>query len=73
MQLAILGEAFNGGNFGTIGLNGQGGARFDGHAIHVNGTGTALAGVAADVGTGKAEVITQEMNEEGAGFNLSFH
>ena len=45
------------------------GAGFHRLAVDVDGTGTAMARFAADVGAGEIELFTQEMNEQGARFD----
>jgi hypothetical protein len=54
-------------------LGGQHGAGLDGFAIHMDGAGTALAGVAAHVGAGQGEVVADEFDEQGAGVNGLLH
>ena len=55
----------------AAGLGGQHGARLDGHAVQVDGTGAALRCIAADVGTGQATFLAQEFNQQRAVFDLA--
>ena len=49
-----------------VGLTGQHGAGLDRLAVDMHDAGAALAGVAADMGAGQAQVLAQELDEEGA-------
>jgi hypothetical protein len=39
----------------------------------VDDAGAALAGVATDMGAGQVQVFAEELNEQGAGFDLARH
>ena len=52
VQHALVGQAFHRQHFRAIALHRQVGAGLDGLTVHVDGAGTAVAGFAADVGTG---------------------
>src|ERR1041385_5822966 len=64
MQLLAFGDAFDGGDIGAVGLPDQHGAGFHRAAVDMHHTGAALAGVAADMGAGQAEMVAQQMDEE---------
>ncbi|MGY4282914.1 hypothetical protein ACVWXO_002134 [Bradyrhizobium sp. LM2.7] len=66
VQLVAPGDAFDGGDVGAVGLSRQHRAGFHRLAVHVHDAGTALAGVAADMGPGEVEVIAQELDQQGA-------
>lgn len=70
MQGAIGGHAFDCGHFATICLNGKHGTRFYRSAVDVNSAGTALACVAANMGTGQREVLSQKIYKQGTRFDL---
>ena len=46
------------------------GAGLDRHAIQHHHAGAALAGVAADLGSGKAQVFPQKMDQQGPRFDF---
>jgi hypothetical protein len=73
VQLAILGDAFDGRHVRAVAGNGQGGAGLDGLAVDVHHACPALAGVAAHVRTGLAQRVTDELDQKRAAFNLSAH
>ena len=52
MQNTCVGEAFDGQDFRALTLHRKVGAGLDGLAVDVDGTGTAMARFAADVGAG---------------------
>ena len=64
VQLAVLLEPFDRDDVGALGLEGEDRAGLDGAAVHEHGAGAALSGVAADVGAGEVQVLTQEVDEE---------
>ena len=66
MQLVALGEAFDGGDVGAVGLTDQHGAGLDRPAVDMHDAGAALAGVAADMGAGQAQMLAQQMDKQGA-------
>ena len=57
-------------NHRTVGLDGQDRARLHGAAVQVHGARAALGGVASDMGTGDAEVLAQELDEQLSGLNV---
>ena len=65
------GQAFNGGDFGAIGLHGQHGAGFHRIAVNMHHAGAALAGVATHMGAGQAELVTQQFHQKRARFHLN--
>jgi hypothetical protein len=71
VQLAVLGQTFDGGDTASISLHSKNGARLDTHAIQMHGAGAALARITADVGACQPENISKEMHEQHAGFNIS--
>src|SRR5882757_9766593 len=64
MQFVALGDAFDGGDIGAVGLSHQHGAGFHCAAIDMHDAGAALAGIATDMGAGQAQMIAQEMDKE---------
>ena len=62
-----FGQAFNGGDVSTAGLGCQNIARLDGTPVHDDGAGTALCGVAADMGACQFEVVTQGLHQQRVG------
>src|SRR5712691_1380863 len=71
MQLAVRSETFDGGHACAVSLHRQHRARFDGLAVDENRTRAALTGVTADIGSGEAECVAQEMDEEQTWLDLS--
>lgn len=71
MELAIFGQAFNGGNVAAFGLYGQGGAGFYGVAVHQHGTGTATTGITANVRTRKSQRIPEVVHQQLSGLDLA--
>ncbi len=55
---------------GAVGLDREHRARLDRASVHVDGAGAALAGVAADVGPGQVEILTQRLDEEPSGLDI---
>src|SRR5712691_3568656 len=70
MQLPVGGKTFDRHHGRPVGLNGEDRAGLDRLPIDEDRTRAALAGVAADVGAGKAEVVAEKVNEEEAGLDL---
>ena len=70
VQLAVAGQAFNGGDFAPIGLDGEQGARLGGLAVEQDRAGAADAGLAADVRAGQPAVLAQKMDQQGARLDL---
>ena len=71
MEFVVCRQAFDGHDGGAVGLQGQHGAGFDRFAVDVNNAGSALARVAADMGSGEAQLLSQEVHQKGAGFDLT--
>ena len=65
-----FGQTFDGDDGAALGLHGQHVAAFDRRAVHVDGAGAALRGVAATVGAGEAQRVAQEVREQCARLNL---
>ena len=61
------GEAFDGGDVGTLGGEGEGEAGVDAAAVEQDGAGPALAVVAALLRAGEVEVLAEDVEEGGAG------
>src|SRR6185436_8868587 len=57
-------QALDGGDARSVGLDAENGARLHRVAVQQDGAGTALAGVAADVGSGEAQVLAQDLDQE---------
>ena len=70
VQFAIAGQALDRGDFGTVRLNRQHRAGFDGFAVEQHGAGAAQGGFTSDVGSSQLALVPQEMDQEGAGFDL---
>src|SRR5690242_8388694 len=64
MELAALLQAFDRGDLAAVRLHGEHGARLHRLAVQVHRAGAAVAGVAADVGPGHAEVLADEVHEQ---------
>ena len=62
-----VGEAFDGGDLGSVGGDGEGEAGVDAAAVDEDGAGSALAVVAAFLAAGEFEVFAQGVEEGGAG------
>ena len=73
VQLAVLGEALDRDHLGAVGLHREHGAGLDRAAVDVDHAGAALAGVAADMGAGEAEMLAQELDQERARLDLARH
>jgi hypothetical protein len=69
VQHGALRQALDGGDGAAIALNRQVRAALDGLPVDVDGTGAAMTGFAAYVGTGQIELLSQEMDQQGAGLN----
>ncbi len=67
-----VGDPFDGGDMGAIGLDREAHAALDRHVVHVDGAGAAMAGVAADMGSGEIELLAKEMNEQEARLDVGF-
>ncbi len=70
VELAALGQTLDCRDGGTICFDGQHGATLDGATVNVDDTGTAVAGVAADVGSRELELFAQQLDEECARLDL---
>ena len=64
VQRAISREPLDGGDLPTFRLDGEHGAALHRLPIHVDGAGTALARVAADVGAGEIQLVAQHVREQ---------
>ena len=66
MQGAVgIGHAFDGADMGAVRLHGEHGARLHRLAIEVDRAGAAMAGVAADMGSGEVQLLAQEVDQQG--------
>ena len=63
MQLAVLCHAFNRDDICTARLDGKHRATLDRTAIDVDHAGSALAGIAADVRAGPAEMLANHLHQ----------
>ena len=63
MQVALLGQAFDGLDLGPFGFGGKDDAAIDRQAVHQHGAGAAIAVVAAFFGPGQAQVFAQDLEE----------
>ena len=70
MELVTLGEPFDRRDGRTGCLDGQHRARLDGQSVDVDGAGTTLAGVTADVRAGHVEVLAERLDEEAPGLDV---
>ena len=71
MQGAVgAGDTLDRGDRFTFGLHGQDVAAFDCLAVHVNGAGTALRGIASDVRASEAQRLADETHQERAFFDF---
>src|SRR5712691_4141119 len=64
VQLAVRGEAFDGGDARPVGLHRQHRARFDRLPVDQHCAGATLTGVAANVGPSEPQCLAQEMNQK---------
>jgi hypothetical protein len=71
VQLAILRQALDRGNLGTIGLHREDSAAFHALAIDMDNAGSTLAGIAADMGASKVQLFTQVMNKQRSRFDIA--
>ena len=71
MQGVALRQTFDGGDARAVGLSRQHGAGFDGLSVEMHGAAAALAGVAAEVRAGQAELLAQQVDEQGPVFALN--
>ncbi len=70
MQPAFRRQALDGRDRRPVGLHGQHRAALDGHAIHDDGAGAALARVTSDVGARQPEVLAEELDEHPSRFHV---
>src|SRR5712691_1702503 len=64
VELAVLGEALDGGDGGAVSLHGEERARLHRHAFHEDDAGAALARVAADVGARQTDDFSDVVDEK---------
>ena len=69
--VGALGQALDGEHLRALGLDRQHGAGLHRLAVDVDDAGAALAGVAADMGAGHAEMLAQELNQQRARLDLA--
>ena len=62
----LVGEALDGGDLVTVGLDREHRARLHAATVEVHGAGAAVAGVAADDGAGLADSFAQVLHQQGA-------
>jgi hypothetical protein len=70
MEVIGPADAFDGGDLIPEVHDGEGETGVDTAAVDVDGAGSALAVVAALLGTGEIEVLTKAVEESGAGIDL---
>src|SRR5690349_9724531 len=70
MELAALLQALDRGDLAAVGLHREHRARLHRLAVEVHGAGAAVAGVAAHVGPGHAEILADEVHEQKARFDF---
>src|SRR5262249_40843540 len=70
MELAIPLQSLDRLHLVAVGLDREEGAGFDRHAVEQNGARPAVGGVAADVCTGQAQGLAQEMDEQQSRLDL---
>ena len=70
VELAVLGQALDGGDLGAVGLDGEHGAALHRLAVDVDHAGATLTGVAAHVRAGEPQCVAEDIHEQGAGFDI---
>src|SRR5213083_1947655 len=70
MELAVLGEAFDGHDLGAVGLDREDRAGLRRAAVDEDGAGAALTGVAADVCAGEPKRVAEELDEKLTRFDV---
>src|SRR5215470_1759057 len=70
MELAALLETLDGRDLRAVGLHREHGARLHRCSVEEHGASTAMRSVAADMGAGKPQRLTDEMHEQQARFHL---
>src|SRR6478752_986931 len=68
---ARLGQALDGGDVGVLELPNEYSAGFDRLAVDMDYAGTALRGVAAHMGAGEPQVLTQVLHQKGARIDVT--
>jgi hypothetical protein len=63
VEFSLFGNTFDCQHFCAIQLNCKGSTAFEALTVDYYGTGSTLAGVAADMGSGQAQFITQKVNQ----------
>jgi hypothetical protein len=71
MQLVALRHAFDRQDIGAIGLRREHGAGFHRSTVEVDGAAAALGGIATDMRAGHAEMIAQEIDQQGAVLDIA--
>jgi hypothetical protein len=66
VQLVSVGDALDRQDVGALALHREDRAGFDGLAVDVDDAGAALAGVAADMRAGEAQLLAQQLDQQGA-------
>ena len=64
MQLAVVGEPLDGDHRRAVGLDGEHGAGLHRLAVDMDDAGAALRGVAADMRSGQAERLAEQMDQQ---------
>src|SRR6266567_8215375 len=71
VEIVAFGQALDGGDLATRGLRRQHRAGFDRATVEVNDAGTALTGIAADMGPCQSQRVAQEFDQKGPVLDLS--
>src|SRR5438128_617547 len=69
---SVRGEALDGRDLASVGLDGKEPAGLHRHAVQEDGAGTAGRRVATDLGAGEAQDVAQVVDEEQARLNVGF-
>src|SRR5205085_11009373 len=64
IELAVVGQTFDGEHFAAIGLHGENSAALDGLSVEHDGAGAAYGRFAPDVRAGKADGFAEVMDEQ---------
>lgn len=70
VQIGVLTQAFHGADVATIGLQRKDCAGLDRDTVHQNVTTTALRRIAANMGAGEAEIVSQHAHQQAIGLDL---
>lgn len=70
MHLVTIGQAFDGGDLLSIGLDGQNGAGFDRLAVQMDGAGSTRRRVTSNVGPGQADRVSDQMDQQRTWLNV---